>query len=65
MNTKTRALLVGGSIGLSLGILAGWLYYNSNVEVDEVGNEKLDSPSPGDALKVGLSALGLLRMLTG
>ncbi len=65
MNTKTRALLIGGIIGLNLGILAGWLYYNSNVEVDASGNETLESPSPGEALKVGLSALGLLRMITG
>lgn len=65
MTAKVRAVLVGGAIGALLGILAGWLYYNGNVQMDAAGNELLESPTPGEALKVGLSALGLLRLITG
>jgi hypothetical protein len=65
VNTKTRTLLIGGGIGVLVGVLAGLLYFNSNVKVDESGNEQLPAPSPGDALKLGLSLIGLLRLITG
>ena len=65
MNTKTRTLLIGGGIGVLVGVLAGLLYFNSNVKVDESGKEQLPAPTPGDALKLGLSLLGLLRLITG
>ncbi len=65
MNSRTRTLLIGGVMGALVGALAGWLYFNSNVKVDEAGEEQLPTPSPGDALKLGLSLLGLLRLITG
>jgi hypothetical protein len=65
VNTKTRTLLIGGGIGVLVGVLAGLLYFNSNVKVDESGKEQLPAPTPGDALKLGLSLLGLLRLITG
>ena len=65
MNYKTRTLLIGGAIGTLVGVLAGWLYFNNNVKVDESGEERLPVPSSGDALKLGLSLLGLLRLITG
>lgn len=60
---RTRALLVGGALGAVLGALAGWIYYNSNVEVDAEGGENLEAPSPGVAVKLGLGLLGVLRLI--
>jgi len=65
MNNRTRTLVVGGVMGALIGALAGWLYFNSNVKVDEAGEEHLPVPSPGEALKLGVSLLGLLRLITG
>jgi hypothetical protein len=66
MNVKTRTMLIGGVLGAAVGALAGWLYYNSSeVLVDEEGVEHIDPPKPGEAVKLGLSILGLLRSLSG
>lgn len=55
MNYRTRTLLIGGLIGALIGALAGFLYFNSNVRTNEAGEEQLPVPSPGDAVKLGLS----------
>lgn len=65
MNYKTRTLLIGGAVGTLIGVLAGLLYFNSNVKVNEEGKEELPVPSAGEALKLGLSLIGLLRLITG
>ncbi len=66
MKAKTRAMLISGLIGAAVGVLAGLLYYNSApVEVDEDGREHLPPPKSGDALKLSLGVLGVLRSLSG
>ena len=66
MNSRTKTLLIGGALGTLIGVLAGYLYYNSNVEVSEdSGEAQLPTPTAGEALKFGLSLLGLLRLITG
>ena len=66
MNVKTRVLLTGGVIGMLLGTLAGWLYLNSTaIEVDEEGVEHIAPPHAGEALKMGLGVLGVLRQISG
>lgn len=60
---QTRALVVGGVLGLVLGALAGWIYYRSNVDVDTEGTEKLEAPTPAAAVKLGLGLLGVLRLI--
>lgn len=64
MNFRTRALLLGGLIGALAGVLAGWLYFNTNVLLDEAGQEQLDVPSPATSLKLGLGMLSFLRQIT-
>jgi hypothetical protein len=63
VNSKSKSLLIGGLLGAIIGSLAGWLYYNSNVQIDEQGDEELDAPTPVDSLKLGLSMLGVLRQI--
>ena len=63
MNSQTRSIGVGAILGLLVGTLAGWLYYNANVKVDESGEEELAAPKPADGLKWGLSLLGVLRLI--
>lgn len=63
MNSQTRAIGIGAVLGLVLGSLAGWLYYNANVIVNESGEETVPAPKPADGLKWGLSLLGVLRLI--
>jgi hypothetical protein len=65
MNSRTRTMLIGGVAGTVIGVLAGMLYFNSNVKVNEAGEEQLPAPTPADALKLGVSLIGLLRLITG
>ncbi len=60
---KTRALMVGGLLGLVAGAIAGWIYYNSNVKVDDEGSESLAAPTPSTAVKLGVGLLGVLRLI--
>ena len=62
-NHRTRALLIGGVLGAAMGAVAGWIYYNTNVEIDAEGAEALEAPAPGVAVKLGLGILGVLRLI--
>ncbi|MGC9522523.1 MAG: hypothetical protein ACP5HG_11665 [Anaerolineae bacterium] len=62
-SAKTRALLIGGIVGAVVGGIAGWIYYNSNVELSEEGQANLEAPSPGTAVRLGLGLLSVLRLL--
>ncbi|MFP4344502.1 MAG: hypothetical protein ACLFU8_07410 [Anaerolineales bacterium] len=65
MNAKTKTMLIGGVLGAAFGIVGGMLYYNSAViPADDKGIEHVETPSAGDALKLGLSLLGILRSLS-
>lgn len=64
MNARSKALVVGGVIGALMGLLAAWIYVRDLPE--EEGREiTLPRLVPGDALKLGLGALGLLRQIAG
>ncbi len=65
MNTRTKAVLIGGILGALIGALAGWLYFKANARYTEEGNVHLAMPSPGEAVKLGMSVWGMLRILTG
>jgi len=65
MNVRSKALIAGGAIGALVGLLAAWIYVRDLA--DEGGQEAQQSPgvAPGDALKLGLTVLGLLRQIAG
>jgi hypothetical protein len=54
-------MIFGGVIGAALGVVAGLLYFNSNVALDEEGSEQLDAPSTAMSLKLGMGLLTFLR----
>ncbi|HZW02791.1 MAG TPA: hypothetical protein VFF68_02595 [Anaerolineaceae bacterium] len=59
MDWKTRTLLIGGVIGLLTGLAGGYII---------VQRAEATSHTPkitaGDGVKVGLSVLGLLRLVS-
>lgn len=64
MNVQNKALITGGAIGALVGLLAAWIYVRDLI--DE-GRESQQVPgvAPSDALKLGLTVLGLLRQIAG
>ena len=64
MNARNKALIVGGVIGTLLGLLAAWIYVRALPEEEEQ-EPALPRLTPGDALKLGLGVLGLLRQVAG
>ena len=67
MKFQQKVLIAGGIAGALVGLAAAFLYLKSNEpqiaaveagEADEVGKV-----SPGEAMTVGLSLLGLLRQV--
>jgi hypothetical protein len=64
MNARNKAIMVGGVIGALLGLLAAWIYVRDLPEGEEQETQ-LPAITPGDALKLGLTALGLLRQIAG
>lgn len=60
---RMRVLLIGGVIGSVLGILSAVLYLRAAEEVH--GEEGMpQSPQAGDAVKVGVALLGIIRTIT-
>jgi len=66
MNLRTRVMIIGGVVGALLGVGAAYLYLRSvPTEVDEEGQERLPSVPPGDAIKLSLGVLTVLKQITG
>ncbi len=63
MNPKTKTVIAGGIVGVLAGLIAGLVYYNSNVMVDTEGNEQVNPPDAGTAVRLGVSMLGFLRLI--
>ena len=60
-------LIAGGLAGLLIGLAAAFLYIKANesrIAAVEAGDaEEVNKVSPGEAMTVGLSLLGLLRQI--
>jgi hypothetical protein len=59
-------LVIGGVIGGLVGVLAAHLYLRSvPVEAGDEGEAELPSVQPGDAIKLSLGILTVLRQIAG
>ena len=66
MNVRTRVMIIGCVIGGLVGVLAAHLYLRSvSAEPGEEGEVELPAVRPGDAIKLSLGILGVLRQITG
>lgn len=66
MKLRTRVMIIGGFVGALLGVGAAYLYLRSaSVEVSEEGEEELPAVDPGDAIRLSLGVLRVLRQIAG
>jgi hypothetical protein len=66
VNLRTRLLVVGAVFGALIGVAAASLYLRSTpIQVNDEGEERLPSVSPGHALSVGLGVLSVLKQIVG
>jgi hypothetical protein len=68
MNVRQKVLIVGGFAGALVGVVAAFLYIKANegqVAAVEAGRaQKVMEVSPGEAISIGLSLLGVLRLIS-
>lgn len=60
MNSRNKALIMGGLVGSALGVLAAWLYMRAAREEEAVPPQAVPS---GKMLKLGLSIMEVLRQV--
>jgi hypothetical protein len=66
MNLRTRVMVMGGVVGALIGVLAAHLYLRSaSGGPGEEGEAELPAVQPGDAIKLSLGVLAVLRQITG
>jgi hypothetical protein len=60
---RTRTFVLGGVVGAVLGLLSAYLYVRTAEEEHGEGQPPA-TPQTGDALRLGLSVLGIVRTIT-
>jgi hypothetical protein len=67
MEYRHKVLIAGGIAGALIGLAAAFLYVKANesqIAAVEAGDaEKVGKVSPGEAMTVGLTIIGLLRQI--
>ena len=67
MKFQQKVLIAGGIIGALLGLAAAFLYVKANesqiAALESGEGDGVKKVSPGEAMTVGLSLLGLLRQI--
>ncbi len=67
MKLEQKLLIAGGIAGALIGVAAAFLYIKANeaqiVAAEEGEVDAVNKVSPGEAMTVGLSLLGLLRQI--
>lgn len=68
MNLRQKLLIVGGVAGAVVGVFAAFLYIKANerrIDAVEAGEaEEMNQVSPGEAISLGVSLLGVLRLIS-
>jgi len=59
---RSRVYMIGGLIGALLGLISAYLYVRSAEEA--LGDEPPVAPATGDAVRVGMSLLSVVRAIT-
>lgn len=59
---RARVLLIGGAVGTVLGLVSAIMYLRASEEVH--GEEAPHAPEAGDAVKLGVALLGIIRTIT-
>lgn len=60
---KQQVILIGGVVGAVLGLASAYMYIRAAEEASTEG-ESPATPSGGDAVKLGLSLLTIMRTIT-
>jgi hypothetical protein len=60
---RARVLIIGGVLGTILGIVSAFLYLRA-AEESAAEDGAINAPAPQDAVKLGLSLLGIIRAIT-
>ena len=67
MNYRQKVMIAGGLAGALIGLAAAFLYVKANetqISAVEAGEaDAVNKVSPGEAMTVGLSLLGMLRQI--
>ncbi len=67
MKFQQKVLIAGGVAGALLGLAAAFLYVKANepqiAALEDGEDDAVSKVSPGEAMTVGLSLLGLLRQI--
>lgn len=61
---QPRVYAVGGIVGLALGLLSAHLYIRSTEENPVAAATEPVTPSAGDAVRLGVALLGIVRTVT-
>ncbi len=59
---RPKVYMLGGLIGVALGLLSAYLYVRAAEE--QGGDPHPEPPGPGDAVRLGISLLSIVRTIT-